>query len=202
MILRLLALLLMAPLLAAPSPASPPLARGRAGEVRVALETGAGRIVVAVDTRRAPITATNFLRYVDAGKFDGTTFYRAARSKSRPGVGLIQGGIDDNIRNSFFPIRHEPTSVTGLRHVDGTLSMARNKPGSAMGDFFICVGPAPSLDAAPDYPGYAAFGHVVVGMEIVRRILALPTYPGGFSLDTMGQTIVHRVRIARAHRLP
>lgn len=176
-------------------------AAGPAGEVRVALETSAGPIVVAVDTRRAPITANNFLRYVDAGKFDGTTFYRAARSKTRPGIGLIQGGIDDNVRNSFMPIRHEPTSVTGLRHVDGTLSMARNNPGSAMGDFFICAGPAPSLDAGPGYPGYAAFGHVVSGMAIVHRILALPTFPGGYSPDTMGQTIVNRIRIVRAHRL-
>jgi peptidyl-prolyl cis-trans isomerase A (cyclophilin A) len=170
------------------------------GEVPVVLETGAGPITVVVDTRHAPITANNFLRYVDSHKFDGTYFYRAARSKTRPGVGLIQGGIDQNIRNSFFPIQHEPTNVTGIKHGDGVLSMARNKPGSAMGDFFICIGPASSLDAGPNYPGYAAFGHVIGGMDVVRHILTLKTYPGGFSLDTMGQTIVDRVRINSAHR--
>jgi peptidyl-prolyl cis-trans isomerase A (cyclophilin A) len=185
--------------IAAPALAAAP--RPAPGEVRVAIETNAGRIVVAVDTKHAPITATNFLRYVDAGRFNGKTFYRAARSKSRPGIGLIQGGIDDNIPDSFFPIPHEPTEKTGLRHVDGTLSMARNKPGSAMGDFFICVGPAPSLDAAPNYPGYAAFGHVVGGMDVVKRILVLPTYPGGLSAETMGQTIIQRVRIVSAHRV-
>lgn len=181
--------------------AAPPRPRPAPGEVRVAIETSAGRIVVAVDTKHAPITANNFLRYVDSGRFAGKTFYRAARSKSRPGVGLIQGGIDANIPDSFFPIPHEPTNVTGLRHGDGTLSMARNKPGSAMGDFFICVGPAPSLDAAPNYPGYAAFGHVVSGMDIVKRILVLPTYPGGLSAETMGQTIINRVKILGARRI-
>lgn len=185
-------------LLIAPALSAAPPSRG---EVKVALETAFGRIVVVVDTRRAPITAGNFLKYVDNHKFDGVEFYRAARSKTRPGVGLIQGGIDQNIRVSYFPIAHEPTNVTGIKHVDGTISMARNKPGTAMGDFFITVGPAPSLDAAPDYPGYAAFGHVVSGMDIVRRILALPTYPGGFSIDTKGQSIVHRVRINSAHRV-
>ncbi len=185
--------------IAAPALAAAP--RSASGEVRVAIETSAGRIVVAVDTKHAPITAANFLRYVDSGRFAGKTFYRAARSKSRPGIGLIQGGIDDNIPDSFFPIQHEPTDKTGLRHVDGTLSMARNKPGSAMGDFFICVGPAPSLDAAPNYPGYAAFGHVLSGMDVVKRILMLPTYPGGLSAETMGQTIIHRVKIVSAHRI-
>lgn len=166
--------------------------------VNVRLTTTAGPIVVALEMKRAPITAANFLRYVTAGKFDGTTFYRAARSKSRPGVGLIQGGIDHVIAKSFFPIAHEPTSRTGLKHVDGTLSMARNDPGTAMGDFFITVGPAPSLDAQPGYPGYAAFGHVVSGMPLVRRILALPTWPGGYSRDMMGQTIRDPVKIISA----
>ena len=180
----------------------PTAVQAAAGEVRVALETSFGRIVVAVDTRRAPITANNFLRYVDSGKFNDTYFYRAARSKTRPGVGLIQGGIDQNIRKSFMPIAHEPTNKTGIKHLDGTLSMARNKPGSAMGDFFITVGSGPSLDAGPGYVGYAAFGHVVSGMDIVRRILTLKTYPGGFSVDTMGQMIVDRVTIRTAKRLP
>jgi peptidyl-prolyl cis-trans isomerase A (cyclophilin A) len=178
--------------------ASPP-ARG---EVRVLLDTTAGKIVIAVDTRRAPITANNFLRYVDAGKFNGKFFYRAARSKSHPGVGLVQAGIDSAVRDSFFPIKHEPTTLTHLKHVDGTVSMARNKPGTAMGDFFICVGAAPSLDAGPNYAGYAAFGHVVSGMDVAKRILMLPTFPGGYDIQQIGQTIINRPKILSARRLP
>ncbi|WP_174273876.1 peptidylprolyl isomerase [Sphingomonas bacterium] len=191
--LAALLLLFITPASAAPAPT--------AGLVKVLLRTEAGSIIVAVDTRRAPITASNFLRYVDAHKFDGMTFYRAARSKSRPGVGLVQGGINNRVANSFFPIRHEPTTVTGLRHTDGTLSMARFDPGSAMGDFFVCLGDAPTLDASPGYPGYAAFGHVVSGIDIVRRIMTLPTYPGGLSAATMGQTLVRPVRILSAQRI-
>jgi peptidyl-prolyl cis-trans isomerase A (cyclophilin A) len=91
--------------------------------------------------------------------------------------------------------------VTGLKHVDGTISMARNDPGTAMGDFFITIGPAAGLDASPGYPGYAAFGHVVSGMDVAHRILAKPTYPGGYSRDTMGQTIRDRVKILSTTRV-
>ena len=114
---------------------------------KVAIVTSAGTIVAVLEAKRAPITTANFLRYVDAHRFDGTTFYRAARSKSVPGNGLVQGGIDHDIPKTFLPIKHEPTSKTGLRHTNGTLSMARNEVGSAMGDFFITLGPAPDLDA-------------------------------------------------------
>lgn len=171
--------------------------------VRVRLETSMGPIVIAVDLRNAPITARNFLAYVDAKRFDGTTFYRAARYKARPGYGLIQGGIDHTISRAFAPIAHEPTSKTGLKHVDGTVSMARNQPGTAMGDFFICVGICTYLDAGPNGqpPGYAAFGKVVSGMPIVSRILALPTYKGGYSYTTMGQSIIKRVKITTARRV-
>ena len=196
MIARIVAAFLF--LLGAPALAAPPAP----GLVKVLLKTDLGPIVIAVDVKHAPITGTNFLRYVDAHKFDGKTFYRAARSKSRPGVGLVQGGIDSKISESFFPIKHEPTSVTGLRHVDGTVSMARHDVGSAMGDFFICLGDAPTLDASPGYPGYAAFGHVVSGISTVRQIMAMPTYPGGLSAETMGQTLIHRPRILSASRIP
>jgi peptidyl-prolyl cis-trans isomerase A (cyclophilin A) len=168
----------------------------------VEIKTEFGQIVITLETKRAPITANNFLRYVDTHKFDGTVFYRAARGKSHPDKGLIQGGIDTDIKKSFFPIKHEPTTVTGLKHLDGTVSMARNKPGSAMGDFFITLGSAPGLDAEGAYEGYAAFGHVVSGMNVARRILAMPTYPGGLSLATLGQTIRKPVKIISARRLP
>lgn len=168
---------------------------------RVRLDTAFGPIVVELDTRRAPITAGNFLAYVDEGRFSDATFYRAARAKDGTERGLIQGGIRQRVVRARAPIAHEPTSRTGLRHVDGTLSMARNAPGSAMGDFFVTLGAAPSLDAKGAYVGYAAFGRVVSGMDVVRRILKMPTYPGGYSKTTMGQTIRDPVRILRARRV-
>ncbi|AMK24629.1 peptidylprolyl isomerase [Sphingobium sp. SJ10-10] len=170
------------------------------GHTRVAIETSVGTIVVATDDRRAPITAVNFLTYVDDGRFDGVTFYRAARRKSDARLGLIQGGIDTDARRSLPPIRHEPTTRTGIRHLDATLSMARpNRANSAMGNFFITVGPTPNMDARGDYIGYAAFGHVVAGMDVVKRILAVPTCCG--SGPMRGQMIVKPIRIIRAKRL-
>ena len=172
--------------------ATPPLVR---------LQTEAGAIVIQLDTRRAPITARNFLLYVQEKRLDGTTFYRAGRNRRNPRTGLVQGGINHRVVRARLPIAHEPTSRTGLRHVDGTVSMARNAPGTAMGDFFITVGPAPYLDARPGSVGYAAFGKVVEGMPVVRRMLAAPTYPGGRSADTKGQIMVKPVRILTARRV-
>ena len=182
-------------LLIVPAPAS------AQATARVRLQTSLGPIVVEVDLKRAPITARNFLAYVDEKRFDGRSFYRAARNKRDAKIGLIQGGIDSKVRFARFPIAHEPTSKTGIRHVDGTLSMARNAPGSAMGDFFITIGPAAYLDAAPGNPGYAAFGRVVSGMPLVRRILAAPTFPGGRSRNTIGQHIREPVKIVSARRV-
>ncbi|MBY8825999.1 peptidylprolyl isomerase [Sphingomonas colocasiae] len=168
---------------------------------RVRIETSLGAIVVEVDLKRAPVTSANFLAYAEEKRFDGTTFYRAARNKGDPTRGLIQGGIDSKVRKARWPIDHEPTSKTGLRHVDGTLSMARNAPGSAMGDFFITIGPSAYLDARDGSPGYAAFGRVVSGMAIVHRILALPTWPGGRSITTKGQHIKQPIRIISVRRI-
>ncbi|MFS0736067.1 peptidylprolyl isomerase [Sphingomonas sp. 1P06PA] len=168
---------------------------------QVRLQTSAGPILIELNARAAPITTANFLAYVDEKRFDGTSFYRAAARKDGSGRGLVQGGIRHIIARARAPIAHEPTSKTGLRHIDGTISMARNKPGSAMGDFFVTIGPAPSLDASPGNPGYAAFGRVVGGMDVLKRILALPTYPGGYSKQTMGQTIRDPVRIIAARRI-
>ncbi|MGD9812585.1 MAG: peptidylprolyl isomerase [Sphingobium sp.] len=181
-----------------------PTAAREPATARVRLETSMGPIVIEVDLRRAPITSKNFLAYADQKRFDGTSFYRAARYKSAQHYGLVQGGIDHTISRALVPIAHEPTSKTGLKHLDGTVSMARNRPGTAMGDFFICVGVCTYLDAGPNGqpPGYAAFGRVVSGMEIVRKILALPTYKGGYSRTTMGQSIIDRVKIVSARRVP
>ena len=173
---------------------------GGPGIVRVRLVTSSGPIVLALDATRAPRTTANFMAYVDDGRFDGTTFYRAARRKSSPRNGLIQGGISTNARRSLPPVAHEPTSLTGIRHLDATVSMARGgKPGTAMGNFFITIGPIVSMDARGAYPGYAAFGHVASGMDVVRKILAEPS--GGGEGPMRGQMIVRPVRIIRAERL-
>lgn len=170
------------------------------GIIRVRLVTSSGSFVVALDARKAPLTTRNFMAYVDDGRFDGTTFYRAARRKSAPKMGLIQGGIDTNTRRSLPPVKHEPTTQTGIKHTDATISMARGgKPGSAMGNFFITIGPIISMDASGAYAGYAAFGHVVSGMDAVRKILALPT--GGGTGPMRGQMILRPVQIIKAERL-
>jgi peptidyl-prolyl cis-trans isomerase A (cyclophilin A) len=168
---------------------------------KVAIQTSVGTIVAELYDKQAPITAKNFLRYVEAGKFNGTTFYRAARSKTNPKLGYIQGGIDRDYRRAFFSIDHEPTSKTGLKHTDGTLSMARNMPGTAMGEFFITVGPAPYLDARPGNPGYAAFGRVLKGMDVVKKILAAPTWLGRGAGAFKDQIIKDRIRIISAKRI-
>jgi peptidyl-prolyl cis-trans isomerase A (cyclophilin A) len=168
---------------------------------RVAIQTGLGTIVVELADKQAPITSKNFLRYVENGKLDGTSFYRAARSKSVANYGFIQGGIDRDYRRAYFAIPHEPTSKTGLKHVEGTISMARNMPGTAMGDFFITASAAPYLDARPDYPGYAAFGRVVKGMDVVRKILAAPTWIGRGSGAVKDQLIIKRIPIVTAKRI-
>jgi len=168
---------------------------------RIAIVTSEGTITAVLEAKRAPITTANFLRYVDDHRFDGSYFYRAARSKSIKGNGLIQGGLDHNLRRSFLPIKHEPTSKTGIKHTDGTLSMARNEVGSAMADFFITIGPAPQLDARGSYAGYAAFGHMLTGKAVANRILAKPTYPGGYDEMTLNQIIRDRVKIITIKRI-
>jgi peptidyl-prolyl cis-trans isomerase A (cyclophilin A) len=166
------ALLAAGLLAAAPLPV---LAAG--GKPRVVIQTDHGAIVVELENGKAPITSANFLRYVDAHKYDGGTFYRASRTKGVKGAGSIQGGPPDRVRR-FAPIAHESTRTTGIKHRAGTISMARNAPGSATCDFFICASPMPYLDAHPGAPGdnqgFAAFGQVVQGLDIVKKILALP----------------------------
>lgn len=168
---------------------------------RVEIDTSLGPIVVVLDTKRAPITSANFLAYVDQKRFDQMSFYRAARAEGRPKEGFVQGGTNNIMTRVLPPIRHEPTSRTGLRHVDGTISMARDEPGTASGDFFIVVGDGKYLDATRKDPGYAAFGHVTSGMPIVKQMLAAKTFPGGWSKETAGQQMVRPVRIISVRRL-
>ncbi|HST37715.1 MAG TPA: peptidylprolyl isomerase [Allosphingosinicella sp.] len=201
MLRRLLIALLLClagPVLAQSPPAAAP------DLPRVALVTDKGRIVVELETVRAPVTAGNFLRYVDARRFDGMEFYRAMPGNA-PGTGLIQGGVRDS-RKLFPVIAHEPTSQTGLSHVDGALSAPRFAPGTAQSDFTIMVGPQAYLDAGPnsgsgDPYGFAVFGRVVEGMDVVRAILAAPTSPTEGEGWMRGQMLSPRVRIITARRV-
>ena len=192
--LRLTALLLITLLV----PAA--VAAGEPAVVRVRLDTSAGPIIIALDTKHAPRTSANFLAYVDDGRFDGTRFYRSARSKYKAGTGFIQGGIQTDARRILPSFPFESTKQTGIRHLDATVSMARgSSPSSAGGNFVITVGPAPGMDARGDYLGYAAFGHVVGGMTTVKHILALRT--GGGSGAMRGQMILKPIRLVKATRL-
>jgi len=145
----------------------------------VDLRTELGEIVLEVDAARAPISAANFLRYVDAGRYDGGGFHRTVRLENQPGksalIEVIQAGVKPELSASDYPpIPLERTNKTGLRHHDGTLSMARDTADTATSDFFVCIGEQPALDFGgqrnPDGQGFAAFGRVVRGMDIVRRI--------------------------------
>jgi peptidyl-prolyl cis-trans isomerase A (cyclophilin A) len=174
----------------------------------VVLETALGDITLAIETGRAPVTAANFLRYVDEHRFDGTAFYRAMRLDwgEQPN-GLIQGGTQMDPKRVLPPIAHEPTSATGLRHTAGTISMARYAPGTATGDFSIMLSDQPSLDADPAgdtedaRAGFAAFGHVVSGLEVVRRIFSAPTDPEKGEGWMKGQMLADPVTILHARRL-
>ena len=145
----------------------------------VVFRTERGEIEMEVDTIRAPITGKNFLRYVDGGFFTNGSFYRVVRQDNQPNdsirIDVIQAGASREKRGQGFPpIELERTSVTGLKHVDGTISMARAGVNSATSSFFICLGPQPALDFGgmrnPDGQGFAAFGRVVRGLDVARRI--------------------------------
>jgi peptidyl-prolyl cis-trans isomerase A (cyclophilin A) len=170
--------------------------------VRVKLDTESGTIILALDAKHAPITTANFVRYVDEHRLDGTSFYRAARTRGDEKEGFIQGGIRRDYRRMLPPIAHEPTSKTGLKHVAGAISMARSDTAGvgAMGEFFIVTHAMPDMDAKPGEPGYAVFGKVVDGIAAVRKILAAPTFPGG-SGAMKGQMIERSIKIVKAERV-
>ena len=174
--------------------------------VTVRLETELGPIVLAIETVRAPITAANFLRYVNSKRLDGSDFYRAMKIGDAGEYGLLQGGLRGNPKRVFKPIAHEPTHVTGLRHVSGAVSMARTTPGTATADFFIVWGDLSSLDSKPGSDaadpatdaGYAVFGRVVEGMELVRAMLELPRSESARTEAMKGQMLEKPVKILTA----
>lgn len=166
------------------------------------METDAGTIVFELYADAAPVTVNNFLAYVNEGVLDGGSFFRTVRDDNQPDnpvmIDVIQGGPDPSMEDRMLPpIPLERTNVTGLAHEDGTLSMARSGPDTATAQFFICIGPQPELDFGgrrnPDGQGFAAFGKVVEGMDVVRAIQARPAD---------GQRILDPVHILRVRPIP
>jgi peptidyl-prolyl cis-trans isomerase A (cyclophilin A) len=173
---------------------------------RARLTTQLGDIDLELATDKAPITANNFLAYVDQKRLDGSNFYRAMTLVASPLDGLVQGGLQGDPAKVLAPIAHEPTSKTGLSHKDGTISLARFAPGTATCDFFICVGDVTSLDADPsqsgDNQGFAAFGHVIAGMDVVKKILTSPVSPTKGAENAMkGQMLDPTIPILTARRI-
>ena len=184
----------------APAPAAKPLPR-------VKIQTTEGDIVLELNTDKAPLTANNYLKYVDRGLFNGATFYRASRPPGYTAAdyGLIQGGLQNDPKKVLPPIAHESTLKTGLTHATmGTISMGRHAPGTAQADWSITLGDMSYLDADPKdpkNPGFAAFGHVVEGLEVVQKIIVLPTDPNRGEGAMKGEILVKPVRILKVSRV-
>lgn len=175
--------------------------------VEIIMSTSHGEIRIALDTQKAPVTSANFLRYVDGGHYDGATFYRTVRldnDNGSPKIEVVQGGIRD-AESPFEPIAHEDTEETGILHTDGVISMARGGIGTASSEFFICIGDQPGLDKGQprnaDRQGFAAFGKVVAGMDVVRAIHRSPSNAAGYSAYVEGQIIEEPVVIESARRV-
>ncbi len=150
---------------------------------RVFLQTEASNIILELYPQQAPVTVTNFLRYIGEGRFTEACFYRVVRMDNQPNndikIEVIQGGLkDDDHPQSLPAIVHETTAQTGILHKDGVISMARDEPGTASSEFFICINDQPELDFGgkrnPDGHGFAAFGRVIEGMDIVRKLQSQP----------------------------
>jgi peptidyl-prolyl cis-trans isomerase A (cyclophilin A) len=150
---------------------------------KVEIRTSLGKMVIEVDTIHAPVTAKNFLAHIENGTFKSAVFYRTVRLDNQPThtikIEVIQGGLFSDAEIEKHPgISHETTKETGLKHLNGAISMARNEPGTASTEFFICIGNQPELDFGgkrnPDGQGFAAFGKVLNGMDVVRKIQQLP----------------------------
>ena len=178
------------------------MAYAQAKPVRVIVQTELGDIVVEVDQAKAPNTAANFLKYVDAGHYNGGTWHRTVKMDNQPEstikIEVIQAGVNpERAQQAFPPIALERTSVTGLAHKDGVISMARGMPDSATSGWFVCINDQPSLDFGgrrnPDGQGFAAFGRVARGMDVVRKIQRAP--------NTDAQRLTPPIKILKAARI-
>jgi peptidyl-prolyl cis-trans isomerase A (cyclophilin A) len=173
---------------------------------KVLIDTAMGSIAVSLDVGRAPISAGDFLKYVDRGLYAGGAFYRTVRPDDDPGpikIDVVQGGLTDD-RKYLEPIAHESTRHTGLRHHNGTISIARGAVGTGTaGAFFICIGDQPELDFGgrrnADGQGFAAFGHVTSGMKLVRAMGSMRTQ--GSMGSPGGQLIASPVAILGVRRV-
>jgi len=178
-----------------------------AKKTNVALKTSQGDIIIELYSDKAPITANNFLRHLDEGFYDGSSFYRTVtieNDNGSPKIEVIQGGIGDRIK-PFSAIKHESTDITGLSHIDGTISMSRYEVDTATSDFFICIGEQKGLDFGgtrnKDGLGFSAFGRVISGMDIVRKINSLPSEKKTENIYVQGQMLDNPVVIYKAERL-
>jgi peptidyl-prolyl cis-trans isomerase A (cyclophilin A) len=187
-----------------PAVPAPPPEKPAPATVDVVMETEQGRITIALETERAPVTAGYILRHVDEKRFDGGAFYRAMKVAPDGSIGLVQGGIQDG-RKLLPAVAHEPTTKTGLTHDEGAISLARGAPGTAQAQFFIILGSLKSLDADPtaagDNLGYAVFGRVREGMDVVRKILNAPVSPTKGEGAMKGQMIEAPVKIISVKRV-
>lgn len=177
-----------------------------ADNVRVLMTTSEGDIEIELYVDRAPVTAGNFLSLADGGALDGGSFYRVVNyrnDRGSPKIEVIQGGLGGD-GEGFDTIAHETTQETGILHEDGVISMARGAVGSASTEFFICIGDQPGLDYGEtrnaDGQGFAAFGRVVRGMDVVRRINGLPADGPSESDYTKGQVLTEPVAIMSVRR--
>ena len=196
--------------LAATLAPSAALAQGDKKPVRVRVQTELGDIVIEVDQARAPNTAANFLKYVDGGQYDGGVFHRTVKLDNQPEspvkIEVIQAGVNpDRAKQGFPPIALERTNATGILHKDGAVSMARGGPDSATSGWFVCINDQPSLDFGgarnPDGQGFAAFGRVVSGMDVVRKIQAAPSSTNR-TTNTEAQRLTPPIRILKVARVP
>ena len=193
-----------------PTPTAPPAPTTAPAKPnpRVKIETPQGAIVVELFADKAPITVANYLKYVDRGLFNGATFYRASRPPGYTAAdyGLIQGGLQNDPKKVLPPIAHESTVKTGLTHkTEGTISMGRHAPGTAQADWSITLGDMSYLDADPKNPagnpGFAAFGQVMEGLDVVKKIIVLPVDANRGEGAMKGEMLKQPVRITRVSRV-
>jgi peptidyl-prolyl cis-trans isomerase A (cyclophilin A) len=168
---------------------------------KIIMKTEAGDIIIELYPKKAPVTVANFLRYVNENRFGDATFYRTVtpynQADSKVKIEVVQGGLyEDEHPDMLEPIKHETTEQTGILHKDGVISMARNEPGTATSEFFICIGDQPALDYGGirngDGQGFAAFGKLIEGMDVIRKIQKMPA---------KGQYLEPRIKILEVKML-